>query len=99
MNIDEAQERYDNELKEDRVCEHCENHIRRGDEYFDLYDQECKAFNQLQEAMDELADRLVNEQLENVRLVRLLLQHKIEVAKHDEEGSIDKEGKLFYCNL
>ena len=51
----------------------------RNYEYFDLYQQERKDFNQLKEVVDDLADRLRERDAEVIRLTKLCIDNNINV--------------------
>lgn len=58
MNISEVQTVYDNQSPYDHECEECESWKRRGDESFDLYQQELIMVRHQEEVIESLADRL-----------------------------------------
>jgi len=62
-----------------------ENATRRGDKFLDLYQQERKAFYQLQSAIDNLTNRLRDAHDESARLRCILLKLKHNFNMESEE--------------
>jgi archaellum component FlaC len=62
---------------QNKECVDCENWKRRGDEQFDRAEQLSELLDRMQDAFDELADRLRECDEEIERLQKLLTKHNV----------------------